>query len=94
MNYFLIFMAGYLTRHGAGWLFHRYFQEFPAKEITPGSVQDVVISYDRGKSWQIRTTGGAWVKISRETATQIIAFYDTDQPTTPDQPADTSGTPG
>jgi len=90
---FGIFAGGYIARHLAGKLYDRVFPKSASGEpivLDPSEVKDSVISYDRGKTWHIRTKAGAWVKVNYQTIQKILDFYvsNTNQPATDNQHPD------
>lgn len=77
MKLLIIFIAGYIARHIVGILFNRVFRKPDSTqvEVTMDEIKDSVISYDRGKSWFIRTKDGVFVKVGYNSIQSILDFY-------------------
>ena len=85
-----IFALGYISRHLAGRFYEKVFPRSISETVAldQKDVKDSVISHDRGNTWYIRTTKGAWVKVSYSTVQKILDFYVTNQPATDNQHPD------
>lgn len=79
----ILFILGYLARHLVGWLFRRYHRPAPAppnKEFTieGREIREMIVSFDGGKTWYIRTNG--WTKVNHEFIRNLLIHHATDNP--------------
>lgn len=88
-----IFIAGYIARHIVGILFNRVFKKPNATqvEVNMDEVKDSVISYDRGKSWFVRTKDGVFVKVGHQSIQTILDFYAQNKTGADTTPVDQAG---
>lgn len=87
LTYIVIFAGGYIIRHLLGGAFKRMFKKrmpdlFGGAEylISKGDVKKIVVSFDGGRTWFLRTSTG-WSKINHDFVKKAMDKNVTDNPT-------------
>lgn len=85
-TYIAIFAGGYIIRHLLGIAFKRMFKKrmpdlFGGAEflITKGEVKEIVVSFDGGRTWFLRTSTG-WSKVNHDFVKKAMDKNVTDNP--------------
>lgn len=85
-TYIAIFAGGYIIRHLLGIVFKRMFKKrmpdlFGGAEfiISKADVKEIVVSFDAGRSWFLRTSTG-WSKVNHDFIRKILDKNVTDNP--------------
>lgn len=86
ITYIAIFAGGYIIRHLLGIAFKRMFKKrmpdlFGGAEflISKGDVREIVVSFDAGRSWFLRTSTG-WSKVNHDFIRKTLDKNATDNP--------------
>lgn len=81
-------LVGYIIRHIVGIAFKRVFKKrmpdlFGGAEfvIDKADVKEILVSFDAGRQWYIRTTTG-WAKINHDFVKKLLDKNATDNPQT------------